>query len=502
MNLGFERIAYFGDSLTDSDEFFAASSAVAFFGLPPTAAGYAGQFSNGDVYSDLVPGLLGVEGGDALNYAVGGAQVLTDRTIGEVLAGSGLIRPDATEEDLGFRIDFKGQIARFLEDEAGSDFSSTAVSVFVGFNDFDDFAPTSPETAFEEVVAYGVQLASTVIADTAQLVGAGAGTVILHTLGDPSIFPGTQNDDPGLQALATGLSQTYNAVLLDGAAQLEALGADVIVVDFGALFAEVEADFRSFGFQTLDDTAVLGSNGLGGPNPAIADIPLDQVAFFDDVHPTAALHGVIAGFQAASIAADDVVVGEADGDCIHTGRGDDLVLASGGNDFVVLGRGADIAFGGLGDDIVKGGRGADLIGGGDGADLLKGGRGADIIADGLGDDIVFGGRGADLLIDGQGDDALFGGRGADAFVFTEGSLRGEEDGGAFISGGKGVDTLILRVEDADALEIEEFGRFSVVEDLGLTFTDIEKIVVVEGTDLSEEDFYDTQFATADLWNFV
>ncbi|MEL6794523.1 MAG: SGNH/GDSL hydrolase family protein, partial [Pseudomonadota bacterium] len=113
MGLGYERIAYFGDSLTDSDEFFAASSAVAFFGLPPTAAGYAGQFSNGDVYADRVPGLVGVEGGEALNYAVGGAQALTDRTIGELLAGSGLIRGDATAEDLGFRVDFKGQIARF-----------------------------------------------------------------------------------------------------------------------------------------------------------------------------------------------------------------------------------------------------------------------------------------------------------------------------------------------------------------------------------------------------
>ena len=86
--LAFDRLAYFGDSLTDSDEFFNASSAVAFVGLPLTALGYAQQFSNGDVYSDHVPGLIGVEGGEALNYAVAGAQALTDRTIAELLPPS------------------------------------------------------------------------------------------------------------------------------------------------------------------------------------------------------------------------------------------------------------------------------------------------------------------------------------------------------------------------------------------------------------------------------
>ncbi|MEO1611639.1 MAG: hypothetical protein AAFU55_04705, partial [Pseudomonadota bacterium] len=306
-----------------------------------------------------------------------------------------------------------------------------------------------------------------------------------------------------LQALATGLSQTYNTVLLEGAAQLEAFGADVVIVDFAALFAEVEADFRSFGFQTLDDTAVLGSNGIGGPNPAVADIPLDQVAFFDDVHPTAALHGILAGFEAATLLADDVEIGDGDDDFVWTGRGADLVLGAGGNDFVALGRGADTGLGGLGDDLISGGRGADLIAGGDGADFLSGGKGADVIADGLGDDLVFGGRGGDLLIDGAGDDALFGGRGADAFVFTEAALRGEADGGgAFIVGGRGHDTLILRVEDAEAISIQTFGRLSVVDDLGLAFTGIEEVIVVTETDLTTEAFYDEQFAAADLWNFI
>lgn len=138
--LAFDRLAYFGDSLTDSDEFFNASAAVAFFGFPLSAVGYAEQFSNGPVYSDSVPGLIGVEGGEALNYAVGGAQALTDRVITELLPPS-LIRPDATAEDLSYRVDIDGQVDRFLTDEVGNDLSSTAASLFIGYNDFNDFVP-------------------------------------------------------------------------------------------------------------------------------------------------------------------------------------------------------------------------------------------------------------------------------------------------------------------------------------------------------------------------
>ena len=137
---------------------------------------------------DYVSGLSGVEGGEALNYAVAGAQALTDRTIAELLPPS-VIRPDATAEDLAFRVDIDGQVARFLEDEAGNDLSSTAASLFIGFNDFNDFVPTSPETAFDEVLAFGAAIATETAEAAAALAGAGVGTIILNTLGDPSIFP-------------------------------------------------------------------------------------------------------------------------------------------------------------------------------------------------------------------------------------------------------------------------------------------------------------------------
>lgn len=502
--LGFDRIVYFGDSLTDSDEFFAASSAVAFVGIPLTALGYAGQFSNGPVYADLVPGLIGVEGGEDLNYAVGGAQVLTDRTIAELLPPS-IIRPDATPEDIAFRIDVDGQIDRFLADAAGQDLSSTAVSIFIGFNDFNDFAPMSAETALTDAIAYGALLASETLEDAAALAAAGAGTVILNTLGDPSIFPGTQNDPPALQALGTAASASFNQTLEAGAGQIGALGAEVVIVDFAAIFAEIEGDFTSFGFRTLDDPVILpdaDGDGIGEFNPAVAGIPLDQVAFFDSVHPTAAMHGILAAFQAESLTSD-VLVGGDGRDVLRGGKGDDLALGGEGRDLIQLRWGDDVGLGGLGRDLIHGNKGDDLVAGGGGRDRVHGGKGDDIIVDGDGNDRSWGGKGADLLIDGAGNDKLRGGRDDDVFVFTEGALMGrEEDDRNLIVGGGGHDTLILRVVDADAVEMTEQGRSTVFEALGLKVRGVEEIVVVEGTDLSGEDFYSDQMAVADLWNFL
>ncbi|MEM7524382.1 MAG: SGNH/GDSL hydrolase family protein, partial [Pseudomonadota bacterium] len=247
-DLNFDRIVYFGDSLTDGGGFFAASSAVALFGIPPTAAGYAEQFSNGPVYAELTPGLIGVEGGEELNFAIGGAQALTDRSVEDLLTGSGLIRGDAAPEDLAFRVDFKGQVARFLADPSSSgDLSATAVSIFIGLNDFDDFAPTSAETAVDEVIAFGAAIATAALTDAATLAAAGAGTFILHTLPDVSVFPGTQNDTPDLQALGQIAAEANNATLRAGAAQLEAAGAEVVFVDTAAIYGAVERDFESFG---------------------------------------------------------------------------------------------------------------------------------------------------------------------------------------------------------------------------------------------------------------
>ena len=218
--------------------------------------------------------------------------MLIDRTIGDILP-TPIIRPDVTAADLGFRKDVDGQVDRFLADAAGQELSSTAASMFIELN---DIVPTSVVTALTVVIDYDVALGSAVLKDAAELLLAGVGTVILNTLGDPSIFPVPRNDPPELAAPGTLASNAFNQTIEAGAATLEASGAEVIIVDMAAIFAEVEADYSSFGFRILDEPVFLpdvDGECIEEFNPVVFGIPLDQAAFIDSVHSTAALRGIL-----------------------------------------------------------------------------------------------------------------------------------------------------------------------------------------------------------------
>lgn len=132
----YDTIIYFGDSYTDSGEFFALSSALLTQPLPSPAFGYDGQVSNGPVYADIAPRLLGIPADDVLNYAVGGARAVGEQDMGALLAGSPLARPDPDPAYLSYDINLGAQVDRFLEDAAGmGDLSGSAASITIGLND-------------------------------------------------------------------------------------------------------------------------------------------------------------------------------------------------------------------------------------------------------------------------------------------------------------------------------------------------------------------------------
>ena len=506
--LGFDRIYYFGDSLTDSDEVFAASSAVG-VPFPPAELGYTGRFSNGDVYATLVPDLIGVDGGDAFNYAVGGAQVLTDRTIVEYLAENGIppfvLDPTATPEELSFGIDYQGQIDRFLADTAGEDLSDAAVSVLIGLNDFNDVPITSldPAVAAGQAIAGGALIAQTTIEATINFAVAGVGTIILNTVPSITALPRFEELSAGEQALVPAIVGAYNQTLLAGVEVLEAAGANVVVVDWGAMLEEVDANADSFGFQNFDQALLVFGEGGAGLNPVFANVPTSQIAFLDSVHPTAELHEIMAAFQAESLTSDVTIGGAAD-ETLEGGKSDDLILGRDGNDTITLSNGDDVAIGGRGNDVISGGNGNDLLDGSNGDDHLIGGNGGDILSDGSGKDVSKGGNGDDLLIDGAGSDMAFGGNGNDAFIFTEAAFMGREtDGMDFFDGGRGHDTLVLRLADVDMdLGITQQGAETIYEALGLTTVNIETVLIVGGADVPELDGFEDALATADLWHFV
>jgi phospholipase/lecithinase/hemolysin len=489
-------LVYFGDSLSDDGNLYALGEGLLPDEIRDALVGPTGAVSDGVTHAATTTALLGVE---AANYALASAHALGSQTLGELVAASGLeaellVPPD--DPALSYDINLGAQIERFLADHAGQDLSQTTACVMIGGNDLQDLDLSAPR-----VIAEALALIEEVVAaqaDAAQaLIDAGVGTVWLAELPVAEFFAGYA-DLSGLEMAAGQLAaETYNAALADAVSGLQAAGGDVRLLRSTEVSAAIVEDPTGFGFLAPYDETQLGSDVLDHWDA-------DQVAFYDAIHPSTALHGVMGACNAAIFAGGVTLVGEAAGEALELATTLDapaLIFAMAGDDSILAtGWGTSTAFGGGGDDLITGALGNDLLSGGDGDDVVNGRAGDDVLNGGLGDDILRGMRGDDVLVDSLGSDLLRGGRGDDCFIFTEAALLGGEDNGTHVFvGGDGHDRLILVLEaaagPATALD-------ALLDQLSLRLRSIEEVVVLEGraalADLSDEAW----FAEADAWGLV
>lgn len=520
-----DHLIFFGDSLSDQTNMHDLTRRTAIVTLPSQTMGYGAAFSNGPVQSGVTAGVLGVT---LANYAVGGAKAVGSLTLegylvprlGGQVPDLDIFLPDADPADLAADISLGGQIGRFLADAAAKPVEAgTAAAFLIGLNDYSEWRPTSPETAQAEAAALIQAVLGATIQAAAGAVAAGVETVVLYTMPNVDFFPYAGLQTPQTVALGNQMIAAHNAGLAQGAAALEALGAEAETVDLNRISVELKADAETFGLRgDLFGAPVLlatGGNprlveqpdgswiGVFPPNPATAGVDPDQLAFWDLVHPTAALHGVWGAFSATSLSAKTFFLGAGDDDLRGT-RGADLVLAGAGDDRVATGGGADAILGGLGNDRLAGGSGADILAGGAGDDLLRGGCGADVLAGGMGRDRLFGGSGADLLVAGPGCDRLDGGAGDDAFLLVEGRPGGPASG--MMIGGGGEDTLYLLVSDAVRAAVEAEWRPGAarqhLDALGLRTAGVEHVVFLDPATGVEGIDTPARIDEAALWGFV
>jgi phospholipase/lecithinase/hemolysin len=184
----FDRLVYFGDSLTDTGQVFDLTSRTLIYPLPTALYGYDGKFSDGDIYAEGAPGLLGIDPANVTNYAVGGARAVGVRTYGDYLAANGaapLLVPSPPAENLAFDLNLGGQVARFLADaaEAGGVAPNTAASLLIGLNDFSSFQPSSedPTVVLAEALALLEQMVQSVAGAALALAQAGVSTIFVNT---------------------------------------------------------------------------------------------------------------------------------------------------------------------------------------------------------------------------------------------------------------------------------------------------------------------------------
>jgi thermolabile hemolysin len=266
----FSQLVVFGDSLSDVGNVSQATAAIPFVPTTPGPHYYNGRFSNGPVYAELLAEGLGLpplehnrSGGS--NFAHGGA--MTSGT--------------------GFPENF---VVRDVDDQVGDllgspDFDSEALYVvFAGANDL-----LGGQTNMNVPV-------NRLAADIGRLISAGANQFLVFNL--PLLgFTPRFNGNSTTFAEYNVRSRLFNSTLdtmLDGI-EMSNPTISMYQFDVAALFSEAISSPAAFGLANVTQPAAPGlqPGASSYDTNRIADNP-SAYMFWDDVHPTAAVHAILA----------------------------------------------------------------------------------------------------------------------------------------------------------------------------------------------------------------
>ncbi len=276
----------FGDSIVDSGN--TQIAAIDAFGPAadptPAALGYfQGRFSNGPNYLDIVTrqvtGSLGTPalvGGN--NFSFGGARA----------ADNGDFLPDLA-----------AQVGLYLLGAGGTADPNTLYVINAGGNDVRDFVTGALGSLTKDQFIAGV--VAVVTAQTALLAATGAENIMVADIANVGIIPEILALDGATfhnKAIATDLVMELNALLWSSLESLN-LGVNLLhlpVFDIGQAILDDPAKFGLPAGLITNPSCLVATGGAGGPN-----VDCSNFAFFDQVHPTAAIHQII-GTQAILIA--------------------------------------------------------------------------------------------------------------------------------------------------------------------------------------------------------
>ena len=262
----FSSLFILGDSLSDDGNVFAATAGAA----PESPPYFEGRFSDGPVFTDfLAEGFATTE-----NFAFGGAQAVPD-------------------DDL--IPDLPTQLALLSAVDPGSAGENDLATLLLGANDIFAAVGEGSETEVAQAAA------GAVIEGARSVFAPGIETAAILTLPRLDTTPLYTLFQPGLTDEAQAAEQAFNALLDEGIAQLETEGLDVRRVDTQAFFDVLLTDPGSIGitettipciFPSEEAAAALGQTGR------VCDLVAEAPgrAFFDSVHPSAAVHAAFADY--------------------------------------------------------------------------------------------------------------------------------------------------------------------------------------------------------------
>lgn len=280
---GYSGVVAFGDSLSDNGNYYRLVDRLTPLapqdGSPPLPY-YYGRYSNGPVAVELLAAKLGVR---LQNFAVGGA-----------LSGTGHIDPRFPRAGVLAQVqDFVARRGR-LDDDA-------LYVVWGGANDFLAANDLSDPAAVQTLVA-------TTIGNLSQAIGLlyfrGARHFLVPNLPDLGLIPLEKDRS----AQASQLSALFNQAFAQALQALEQKldRAEIRPFDTAALLRTVAQSPGAYGFANVSDACVEDATFaciLSSFNGGVAAGYL----FWDDVHPSAKGHAVLAEQFLATVAPRGVV---------------------------------------------------------------------------------------------------------------------------------------------------------------------------------------------------
>jgi phospholipase/lecithinase/hemolysin len=283
----YERIVVFGTSLSDPGNAFALFGgtnippdySVNPFLVPDRPYARGGHhFTNGSTWIELFARTQGLgwsvkpawarPNPGATNYAVAAARAYDD----------------------GVNIDLSAQVEAFLNDSGGVAPSDALYVIEMGGNDVRDALAAFASGGNGGII---IQEALTSIAGTVNVLYlAGARRFLIWNAPNVSLTPAIRQLDvliPGASTFALQLTQGFNVGLSAVMGPLAGLpGIQIARLDAFRLLNDIVGDPRGFGLTNVTDACITPTVA-----PFVCDQP-DDFLFWDGVHPTRAVHVIIA----------------------------------------------------------------------------------------------------------------------------------------------------------------------------------------------------------------
>ena len=287
----FDALYVLGDSLSDQGNLFGATTLALgpANALPAADHYFNGRFSNGPVYTDLLAQRLGLpltpslSGGN--NFAYGGARTAYNRVDAVPLGGP---FPNPI-----FPWSLNAEVAAFSA--RGVQDSNALYIVFSGANDIGDIVATrmNPATVIPSTVN-GILGA----VDAFRL--AGAKTILVPNIPDLGLTPAFSFLGAPATNPASIFSGQFNQALHRALDAYDAM-FDLNIIQFPTydLFNSLVSNPGLFGLSNVTTPCY---SGFVGPNPSGTECSTpDRFLFWDIVHPTAAVHRILANAILVSV---------------------------------------------------------------------------------------------------------------------------------------------------------------------------------------------------------